>query len=76
MGALHVLFASLAFLAATGESHRPRLPSSEGPHHSTGPLEAFSALWHYNEVCPCSCPSLSWKRKSLRREACQSCREA
>lgn len=50
MVALHVLFASLAVLAAARESHRPHLPSRQAGHHSTGPLEAFSALWHFNEV--------------------------
>jgi len=50
MASLHVLFASLAILAAARESHRPHLPSSQAGHHSTGPLEAFSALWHYNQV--------------------------
>ena len=50
MGALHVLFASLAFLAAGRESHTPRLPAPRGAPQHTGPLEAFSALWHYNEV--------------------------
>ena len=50
MVALHVLFASLAFLAAARESHRPHLPSSQAGPDSTGPLEAFSALWHFNEV--------------------------
>ncbi|KAL0037898.1 hypothetical protein WJX79_004430 [Trebouxia sp. C0005] len=49
MVALHVLFASLAVLAAARESHRPHLPSRQAGHHSTGPLEAFSALWHFNE---------------------------
>ena len=48
MGALHVLFASLAFMAAGRESHRPCLPRAR--HQQTAPLEAFSALWHYNEV--------------------------
>lgn len=50
MVALHVLFASLAILAAARESDRPHLPSSQAGHNSTGPLEAFSALWHYNQV--------------------------
>ena len=50
MGALHMLFASLAFMAAGRESHTPRLPASRGALQHTGPLEAFSALWHYNEV--------------------------
>lgn len=50
VGALHVLFASLGFMAASKEADRPRLPTSRRTHHQPGPLEAFSALWHYNEV--------------------------
>lgn len=50
LGALHVLFASLGFMAASKEADRPRLPTSRRTHHQPGPLEAFSALWHYNEV--------------------------
>lgn len=50
MGALHVLFASLGFMAASKEADRPRLPTSRRTHTQLGPLEAFSALWHYNEV--------------------------
>ena len=50
MGALHVLFASLGFMAASKEADRPRLPTSRRTHHQPGPLEAFSALWHYNQV--------------------------
>ena len=48
--ALHVLFASLAYLAAATESPMPRLQSPDADGHAFGPLEAFSALWHYNEV--------------------------
>lgn len=49
LAALQVLFASLAFLAAASETPTPRLRSPGRP--LLGPLEAFSALWHYNEVC-------------------------
>lgn len=57
LGALHVLFASVGFLAASREAATPRLAASRRTQHHTGPLEAFSALWHFDEVhfMPCLC---------------------
>ena len=66
MASLHVLFASLAFLAAARESHRPYLPSSQAGHHSTGPLEAFSTLWHFNEVALDRCSPLCTAHHALQ----------
>ncbi len=65
MASLHVLFASLAFLAAARESDRPHVFSSQAGHHSTGPLEAFSALWHYNQVALGHCSPLCTAHHAL-----------